>query len=51
MASPANPTGTMLLPQELADLARWCEERGVQLVSDEIYHASSTPGSTRPTTS
>ncbi|WP_067437948.1 pyridoxal phosphate-dependent aminotransferase [Nocardioides jensenii] len=38
VASPANPTGTMLLPQELADLARWCEERGVQLVSDEIYH-------------
>ncbi len=38
VASPANPTGTMLLPAELAALARWCEERGVQLVSDEIYH-------------
>ena len=38
VASPANPTGTMLLPGELAAIARWCEETGVQLVSDEIYH-------------
>ena len=38
VASPANPTGTMLRPEELAGLARWCEEHGVQLVSDEIYH-------------
>ncbi|NYG54415.1 pyridoxal phosphate-dependent aminotransferase [Nocardioides perillae] len=38
VASPANPTGTVLLPEELAALARWCEEHGVQLISDEIYH-------------
>src|SRR3954447_25767205 len=38
VASPANPTGTMLLPSELAALASWCEEHGVQLISDEIYH-------------
>ena len=38
IASPANPTGTMLLPAELAAIAAWCESRGVQLVSDEIYH-------------
>ena len=38
VASPANPTGTMLLPEELEAIARWCEERGVRLVSDEIYH-------------
>jgi aspartate/methionine/tyrosine aminotransferase len=38
VASPANPTGTMLLPQELAALARWCEENAVRLISDEIYH-------------
>ena len=38
VASPANPTGTMLLPSELAALATWCEARGVQLISDEIYH-------------
>ena len=38
VASPANPTGTMLRPDELAAIARWCEEHGVQLISDEIYH-------------
>lgn len=38
LASPANPTGTMVSAAELAELARWCEERGVRLVSDEIYH-------------
>jgi aspartate/methionine/tyrosine aminotransferase len=41
VASPANPTGTMLLPAELAALATWCEENGVQLISDEIYHGIS----------
>src|SRR4051794_33214048 len=29
VASPANPTGTMLAPVELAAIARWCEEHGV----------------------
>jgi aspartate/methionine/tyrosine aminotransferase len=38
VASPANPTGTMLAPEELAALATWCETHGVQLISDEIYH-------------
>ena len=38
VASPANPTGTMLLPAELAALADWCSANGVRLVSDEIYH-------------
>ncbi|QWC86652.1 pyridoxal phosphate-dependent aminotransferase [Nocardioidaceae bacterium] len=38
VASPANPTGTMLTRAELAALAAWCEEHGVRLVSDEIYH-------------
>ncbi|HLN76559.1 MAG TPA: pyridoxal phosphate-dependent aminotransferase [Nocardioidaceae bacterium] len=38
VASPANPTGTMLPPEELAALAVWCETHGVQLISDEIYH-------------
>jgi aspartate/methionine/tyrosine aminotransferase len=51
VASPANPTGTMLMPEELAALARWCEEQGVQLISDEIYHgieyADGAPGSGR----
>ena len=38
VASPANPTGTMLDSAELARLASWCRERNVRLVSDEIYH-------------
>jgi len=38
VASPANPTGTMIAPAELARLAAWCRDRGVRLVSDEIYH-------------
>ncbi len=38
VASPANPTGTMLSREDLTALARWCEARGVRLVSDEIYH-------------
>ena len=38
VASPSNPTGSMLSPDALARLAAWCHDRGVRLVSDEIYH-------------
>jgi aspartate/methionine/tyrosine aminotransferase len=38
VASPANPTGTMIAPAELQRLFEYCRERGVRLVSDEIYH-------------
>ncbi|WP_437280584.1 aminotransferase class I/II-fold pyridoxal phosphate-dependent enzyme [Sorangium sp. So ce375] len=38
LASPANPTGTMVDAAELDAMARWCAEHGVRLVSDEIYH-------------
>lgn len=38
IASPANPTGTVIAAAELAAIARWCEEEDVLLVSDEIYH-------------
>lgn len=38
IASPANPTGSMLPRPELERIARWCSQRGVRLVSDEIYH-------------
>jgi aspartate/methionine/tyrosine aminotransferase len=38
VASPANPTGTMIDADELAALADWCGTHGVRLVSDEIYH-------------
>ena len=38
VASPANPTGSMLSETELRDLMAECGRRGVRLVSDEIYH-------------
>ena len=38
VASPANPTGSMLTPDDLAALCKWAEARGVRLISDEIYH-------------
>ena len=38
IASPANPTGAVLSDSELADICRWCDEKGVRLISDEIYH-------------
>jgi aspartate/methionine/tyrosine aminotransferase len=41
IASPANPTGTMLEPDRLAAIARTCQQRGVWFVSDEIYHGLS----------
>ena len=38
LASPANPTGTMVSRAEMAALVAWCGEHGVRLISDEIYH-------------
>lgn len=38
LASPANPTGTMLDRAELAAIATFCRSRGIRLVADEIYH-------------
>jgi len=38
VASPANPTGTMMTPQALADLIRVADEEGIRFISDEIYH-------------
>lgn len=38
VASPANPTGTMLDRDGLASLAQACRRQGASLISDEIYH-------------
>ncbi len=38
IASPANPTGTMILEPELRDLLGYCTHRGIRVISDEIYH-------------
>jgi aspartate/methionine/tyrosine aminotransferase len=50
VASPANPTGTMIEPAELAAVASWCGEHDVRLVSDEIYHGIAYGDAVQPAT-
>ncbi len=38
VASPANPSGTMLSRDGLAGLIKACQARDISLISDEIYH-------------
>ncbi len=38
LASPANPTGTIIPRDELAAIAQVCRDRGITIISDEIYH-------------
>lgn len=38
VASPANPTGTIIAPAEMAAIAQVCRRKGIKVVSDEIYH-------------
>ncbi len=38
IASPANPTGAIIRESDLKSLSISCCERGVRLISDEIYH-------------
>jgi aspartate/methionine/tyrosine aminotransferase len=38
VASPANPTGTMLGKPEIQALAEGCAAKNIALISDEIYH-------------
>src|SRR5690606_25360676 len=38
IASPANPTGTMMTAAALGDLIRTADEEGIRFISDEIYH-------------
>ncbi|MBB5018654.1 aspartate/methionine/tyrosine aminotransferase [Chitinivorax tropicus] len=37
VASPANPTGTLIAPDELDRIGQLCQERGAVLIVDEIY--------------
>ena len=41
LASPSNPTGTIIDARELAEIAQWCEAHDCLLISDEIYHGIS----------
>jgi aspartate/methionine/tyrosine aminotransferase len=38
VASPANPTGTMMTREAMADLIAAADSAGIRLISDEIYH-------------
>ena len=38
VASPGNPTGSMVSPALLKELSEYCEKRGIRFISDEIYH-------------
>ncbi len=38
VASPANPTGTMMTAEALRDLYAAAEREGIRFISDEIYH-------------
>jgi aspartate aminotransferase len=37
LCNPNNPTGTVYTPEELAMVAGFCKDRGLFLVSDEVY--------------
>lgn len=47
VASPANPTGTIIADDEMAAIAAVCRERNIRIVSDEIYHGLSYIGPVR----
>ena len=38
IASPSNPSGTMMTASALADVVRCAEDAGIVVISDEIYH-------------
>ena len=38
VASPSNPTGTVLSSETLSMLGTYCAGRGIRVISDEIYH-------------
>ncbi|MFP6712780.1 MAG: pyridoxal phosphate-dependent aminotransferase [Rhodospirillales bacterium] len=38
IASPSNPTGSMLSGEALKGIVEWCDASAVRLISDEIYH-------------
>ena len=47
VASPANPTGTIIAAADLEAIAAVCRARGIAIVSDEIYHGLSYGAPTR----
>lgn len=47
LASPANPTGTIIADKELTAIVAVCRRRGIRIISDEIYHGLSYVGPAR----
>ncbi len=46
VASPNNPTGTTLSPDEFKTLLSYCEEKNIRVISDELYHGVEFSGNT-----
>lgn len=46
IASPANPTGSMLREGELRAILNYCRARNIRYISDEIYHQITYGGAT-----
>jgi len=44
VASPANPTGTVIEAAEMAAIAEVCQRLNIRIISDEIYHGLSYVG-------
>ncbi|WP_269516301.1 pyridoxal phosphate-dependent aminotransferase [Brevundimonas subvibrioides] len=44
IASPANPTGSVISASELSDIAAVCRRKRIRILSDEIYHGLSYVG-------
>ncbi|MEQ1714609.1 MAG: aminotransferase class I/II-fold pyridoxal phosphate-dependent enzyme [Hyphomicrobium sp.] len=44
LASPGNPTGTMMAPERLGQIALACAAQGIPFISDEIYHGLTYTG-------
>jgi aspartate/methionine/tyrosine aminotransferase len=44
IASPANPTGSVIAAEELTRIAEICRTRNIRIISDEIYHGLSYVG-------
>jgi aspartate/methionine/tyrosine aminotransferase len=38
ISSPSNPVGNLYKEKDLKDLIQYCEDNGIYLISDEIYH-------------
>ena len=47
VATPSNPTGTVIAPAHLAQMSQYAIERGGRLIVDEIYHGLVYEGETK----